>query len=605
MSQDRLSLALEGASDGLWDWDLVTNEVYLSPRWKGMLGYEDEELAGSFETWERLVHPEDLERAKVSIQDYLAGKSDQYEAEFRMLHKDGSERIILSRGGAIRDDTSGEYVRFVGTHVDLTERKRLEAALVQSKAQLQGFVDVTADLVSQVDAEGTLIFVNRAAERIFGLSPEECIGRPAFDFIHTDDRESTQTSFKGWIEDRVAHATFENRQESVDGRVTHMFWSINPRYDEEGGLVDVWSIARDITRRKLEEERSRTILQTSLDGFWLVDAGVGRLLQVNAAYCEMSGYTEAELLTMAISDLDAAESPEETVDRVRKIVTEGGDQFETVHRKRDGSLMDVEVSASFLDPYDGKIFVFLRDITEKKLATVLLEERAEALRRSNEELQNFAYGVSHDLQEPLRMVASSAQLLEDQYADSLDDAAREVIAQVADGAGRMESLINDLLDYSRVTSQGRRLQQADAQAALDEALKNLQGRIAAEEAVVTHDPLPSVLADQSQVTRLLQNLVGNAVKFRGEASPRVHVGVQKFGDDWVFSVADNGIGIEDQFQERVFEVFQRLHPRGRYKGTGIGLAICRRIVQRHGGRIWYESEVGKGTTFYFMLRAVE
>jgi len=603
--EERLSLALEGATDGLWDWDLVTNEVYLSPRWKGMLGYADDELPGSFETFRSLVHPDDGEKAQRAIEDYLSGETERFQVELRMLHKDGGERIILSRGAAIRDPESGRFVRFVGTHVDLTERKRLEAALVQSKAQLQGFVDVTADLVTQVDAEGNFTFVNKAAEKIFGLPPEACIGRPAFDFLHPEDREPTLVSFKGWVADRVAHATFENRQASVDGRVTHMFWSINPRYDEEGELVDIWSIGRDITRRKLEEERSRTILQTSLDGFWLLDAGTGNLLQVNPAYCEMSGYTEAELLSMSISELEAVESPEETKARIRKIVDEGGDRFETVHRRKDGSLMDVEVSASFLGMDEGQVFVFLRDITEKKLATVLLEERAEALRASNEELQNFAYGASHDLQEPLRMVSSYAELLEERYRGQLDDEGREFMASVVEGAGRMRSLIDDLLNYSRVETRGAEPTPADAQVALEEALKNLEGRIAAEGAVVTNDPLPSVLADESQLLRLFQNLVGNAVKFRREEPPRIHVGVQKFGEEWVFSVADNGIGIEEHFQDRAFEIFQRLHSRNLYEGTGIGLAICRRIVQRHGGRIWFESEVGKGSTFFFMLKAVE
>jgi PAS domain S-box-containing protein len=583
----------------------VTNEVYLSPRWKGILGYTDEELPGSFETFKRLVHPDDVEKAEVAIQDYLSGASKRYEVELRMLHKDGSERIILSRGAAIRDEPGGGFVRFVGTHVDLTETKRLEAALVRSKARLQGFVDVTSDLVTQVDANGNLLFLNKAAEGVFGLSPQECIGRPAFDFIHPDDQEATMASFQGWIQDRVDHATFENRQLSVDGRVTHMFWSINPRYDMDGGLVDVWSIARDITQRKLEEERSRTILQASLDGFWLVDARTGRLLQVNPAYCEMSGYTEAELLTMGIPDLEALEDPEETESHVRKIQQEGEDQFESRHRKKDGSLMDVEVSSRFLDLDGGRIFVFLRDITEKKLATVLLEERAEALRQSNEELQQFAYVASHDLQEPLGMVTSYTQLLEERIGDSLDGDAKEFMTFVADGVGRMRTLIDDLLDYSRVATRGEELGQADAQWAFEEAMKNLEGRIVADEAVVTNDPLPSVLADGGQLTRVFQNMVGNAVKFRGEEPPRIHVGVRKFGEDWVFSVADNGIGIEEPFQERVFEIFLRLHARTRYEGTGIGLAICRRIVQKHGGRIWCESEVGKGSTFFFMLRAVE
>ncbi len=198
-SAERLSLALEGASDGLWDWDLTTDEVFLSPRWKEMLGYRDDDLANSLATWEELVHPEDLPMAKAAVGACLSRESDEFRLEVRMRHKEGGERVILSRAGALRDEATGRAIRLVGTHVDLTPVRRLEEDLLRSRARLQGSVDVTADLVTQVDAHGKILFANWAAEPFLGLSPEKCVGMPAFDFIHPDDRESTEVAFRGWF----------------------------------------------------------------------------------------------------------------------------------------------------------------------------------------------------------------------------------------------------------------------------------------------------------------------------------------------------------------------------------------------------------------------
>lgn len=234
-----------------------------------------------------------------------------------------------------------------------------------------------------------------------------------------------------------------------------------------------------------------------------------------------------------------------------------------------------------------------------------LEEKAAALERSNVELERFAYVASHDLQEPLRMVSSYTQLLERRYKAQLDDDARDFIAFAVDGANRMQRLINDLLAYSRISTRGKEPEPADAHAALGEALANLRALIDEHGGMVTNGDLPTVLADPPQLVRLLQNLVANAIRFHGEHPPHVHVEATPAGGEHVFSVRDNGIGIEPQYQERIFGVFQQLHPSSRYGGTGIGLSICKRIVERHGGRIWVESEPGEGATFSFTLPASE
>ena len=242
-----------------------------------------------------------------------------------------------------------------------------------------------------------------------------------------------------------------------------------------------------------------------------------------------------------------------------------------------------------------------RQRTDRDQAEVELRQYAEDLARSNAGLQQFAYIASHDLQEPLRMVSSYTQLLGRRYKGKLDAEADEFIEYAVDGAQRMQNLINDLLLYSRVGTDAIVLEPIDFNVPFNRAVTNLQATIRESQALVTHNPLPTVRADASQLTQLLQNLIGNAIKFHGEEPPRVHVSTQLEDHKWVFSVADNGLGIEPQYADRIFAIFQRLHTRDQYSGTGIGLAICKKVVERHGGRIWMESEPGKGTTFYFTI----
>ncbi len=232
-----------------------------------------------------------------------------------------------------------------------------------------------------------------------------------------------------------------------------------------------------------------------------------------------------------------------------------------------------------------------------------VQERTLALQRSNQELGRFAYVASHDLQEPLRMVSLYLQLLETRYADKLDEDAHEFIGFAVDGAVRMKSLINDLLIYSRVETQPRDFTMVDCQKVLDEASKFLEVTISEAEASVTHDPLPQIKGDEQLILQLFQNLISNAIKYRSTRKPEVHIGAKRENGHWLFSVRDNGIGMETQYLERIFIIFQRLHDRSQYPGTGIGLAICKKAVELHGGRIWAESEVDKGTTFYFTIPA--
>ncbi len=274
------------------------------------------------------------------------------------------------------------------------------------------------------------------------------------------------------------------------------------------------------------------------------------------------------------------------------------EMFSRLPRARDERVIEIVQTAGI---QIGQFIARLQAEAALRDANDELERQANELMRSNAELQQFAYVASHDLQEPLRMISSYTQLLMRRYGDRFDSEAKEFMDYVVDGASRMKQLIEDILAYSRVGTRGRDFRTVQSEAVLKKALVNLRAAIEAAGATVTHDPLPEVEADEVQLTQLFQNLIGNALKFISAGAPRIHVGVAELPHAWEFSVKDNGIGIDSQYFDRIFMVFQRLHSKGEYAGTGIGLAICKKVVDRHGGRIRVESQPGQGSTFFFTL----
>jgi len=336
----------------------------------------------------------------------------------------------------------------------------------------------------------------------------------------------------------------------------------------------------------------------------------GRLESWNEGVLRLHGYEARHVIGQHFGrfyPLDDIEAGQPQRDLARAF-DEGSVQLEGWRARSDGSQFWASVLITAMRDSNGELLGFslvTKDVTERKDAEDALARHTNELARSNSELEHFAYVASHDLQEPLRMISNYTQLLARRYQGRFDSDADEFIGFAVDGAQRMQQLINDLLAYSRVGTKGREFEDADLESVLDGALRNLTISIQESGAVITHDPLPALRADSGQLVQLLQNLIGNALKFRGDAPPRVHISAQRTGSEWVFGVRDNGIGIDQQYADRVFIVFQRLHTRSEYPGTGIGLAICKRVVERHGGRIWLESRPDEGTTFFFTLPGVE
>jgi signal transduction histidine kinase len=429
--------------------------------------------------------------------------------------------------------------------------------------------------------------------------------------VHPDDRKKVDDAYSGSLRDNGDTYEVEHRVVRPDGEIRYVHEKCEHHRDASGRLVRSVGMVHDRTEREqaeqalreseLRQSRQRRFLETLLNQAQACIAVLkGRELRytlVNPAYqalrprMKMVGRTYREVFPRA-----AAAGAEALL---RGVIETGEPHVDygypaPIPGKPDAAWDQQIAPLPGVDGEEPSVLVITWDATERK-------RDQEALKRSNRELEQFAYVASHDLQEPLRMVSSYVQLLARRYKGRLDSDADDFITFAVDGANRMQALIRDLLAYSRVGTRGENFEPVDCDTVLDHTLANLQVAIEENGAKVTHGPLPTVLGDPSQLAQLFQNLIANALKFRGEDSPHVHMAAEKQANEWLFSVRDNGIGIEEQYGERIFEVFQRLHGRNKYPGTGIGLAICKKIVERHGGRIWVVSDPGGGSTFSFTL----
>jgi PAS domain S-box-containing protein len=388
--------------------------------------------------------------------------------------------------------------------------------------------------------------------------------------------------------------------------------------DERADMfVNLQSAYADLTRANFELRRQLAeveaqrdlfmqVLESMSEALFLVDR-TGRVVQVNSAACELLECDETAVVGRPLAEVcgshDIPATPWQLLERAPSGILPYFDVELSTHA---GHTVPVSISVGLVRDRRGKItgmHAVARDISERKRAEEALARQAQELARSNAELEQFAYVASHDLQEPLRMMGSFAQLLAKRYKGQLGADADDFIAYIVDGAARMQRLINDLLSYSRVGRRGKEFAPTACAAAVAVACESLRAAIAESGAAVTVGSLPVVMADETQLVQLFQNLIGNAIKFRSAKPVQVDVGAERRRDDWLFWVRDNGIGIAPQHAERIFLIFQRLHGRDRYPGTGIGLAIVKKIVERHGGRIWVESKEGEGSAFYFTLPA--
>jgi PAS domain S-box-containing protein len=539
--------------------------------------------------------------------------------------------------------TDGGYVNLYGC--DITARKRAEESLRETHGELEARVqERTAELhdamktveaererfshvLDQLPAYLVLLspdyrvpFANRFFEQRFGKSE----GRRCYEYLfnRTEPCENCETY-------KVMKTGAPHRWEWT-GPDDHDYDIYDFPFTDVDGTGLIMEVGLDITDRnraenalRESEQRYRTLFETMDEGFCVVEMLYDtdgnprdyRFLEVNPAFEKHTGLQQALGKTIRELIPDNEEHWFEVYDRVARSGeavrfenrTAALGRWFDVYAFRLGGAESRKVAILFNNINDRKraeaAMKEANETLEQRVAerTKALQATAEELARSNKDLEQFAYVASHDLQEPLRAVSGFVTLLQQRYQDQLDEKANGYIANTVDGAARMQSLIADLLAYSRVGTRAGTLETTAAQSSLDKALRNLAAGVRDTEAVISVDPLPTVQADAGQLTQLFQNLIGNAIKFRGNRRPEIHVGGRREQDHWLFWVRDNGIGIAPEYAERIFLIFQRLHTRAKYPGTGIGLAICKKIVERHGGKIWVESQPNQGTTFYFTI----
>ncbi len=583
-----------------------------NPAFARMLGYESpEELIRSVkDISEQLYsHPEERERIIRDISE--SGKARH---EILLKRRDGKEVWVLAGTRAVKNQI-GETLYLESIIEDITERKKTISALAESEARLQ--LALNASHMGTWDwdlTSNTLIFSGVSAE-LFGIEPTRSTGSVSeiLGLVMEEDRSRVQAGIKAAISDNLDYSD-EYRVRWPNGTV---HW-INARgrvlVDERGRPLRMVGTVLDVTDRKLAEEgrnrfeeelrKFKFLSDNAQDPFFLISRN-GKLLYVNRSSSELLGYSQVSLYTLDFFSVSAM-SPS-VFDRC--FIYSGEERQpvqETELIQQDGTRIPVDMQFSNLE-FGGEslLFAIARDVRERKETELSLKQHADELVRSNKELEQFAYVSSHDLKEPLRMVTVFVELLKKHLEGKLDDEAEEYIGYVVQGSRRMLNLINDLLAYSRVGKELEAFTKVDCNVAAKNAIDNLMQTVKESAAELTVDPLPSCMGNPTLLTQLFQNLVANALKFRGAEPPRISITVSQEDGFNVFSVSDNGIGISEKYQNKIFALFQRLHPANKYPGTGIGLTICKRIVETHGGRIWVGSEVGQGTTFSFSLPVFE
>jgi PAS domain S-box-containing protein len=604
---------LEAAPDAMVVVNPSGKIVLLNVQAERQFGYRRDELVGQKVKSiipegfaERLIADDTRTDAEALAQQIGTG------LELNGRRKDGSEFPIEIMLSPLK---SSEGILVTAAIRDITVRKEAEKHLAQMEGRYRGLLEAAPDAMVVVNQSGDIVLLNVQAERQFGYRRDELVGQRVKSIIPEGFAErliadGTRTAAEALAQQIGTGLELNGRRK--DGSEFPIEIMLSPLQSAEGILVT--AAIRDITERKQvedvlrqNEERFRLIVSNVKDYANIMLDTEGLIVSWNQGAERIKGYRAEEIIGQHFSRFYTAEDLRNGVPaRELKQATETGRfEGEGWRMRKDGSRFLANIVITALRDEKGRLRGFgkiTRDITERRQAEEALMKTMTELKRSNEELGQFAYVASHDLQEPLRMVASYTQLLAQRYKGQLDSDADEFIGYAVDGCDRMQRLIQDLLSYSRAGTNIGALREISGEKALEESLSNLQVTIKESGAVVTHDSLPAIMTDDAQLVLLFQNLIGNAIKYHGTESPRVHVSAtNNAGHEWIFSVRDNGLGIEPQYFKRIFILFQRLHGQKEFEGTGIGLAMCKKIVDRLGGRIWVESQPHLGSTFFFAL----
>ncbi|HUF47606.1 MAG TPA: PAS domain S-box protein [Vicinamibacterales bacterium] len=637
-SEERLSRAVTGAPVPMVIYDDAGTIHHMSQGWTTYSGYTMDEVP-TISAWIEAAQPS----SRADVQAYLrklyhaTGVVEAREAP--ITTRVGETRIWEFSTTPLGRLSSGRQA-FLTMGVDITKRRQAETdlrslnesleqriaartqelteandALRRQSSQLKeqaALLDIASDAILVRDLAGTIVYWSAGAQQMFGWPRDVALGAHSHRLLRTEfaqpvvDIEQIAVAAGHW-EGEVVQTRQDGTRIEVESR-----WSLTR--NERGSAQGFLEVHRDITERRRAEARLReselrfrAVAETANAGILTMDEG-GIIRYWNPGAATMFGLSEAEAIGRTLESL----VPERHREAHRRgfqefldsgMTTLAGGSLEATGVRANGSEFPFEIALSGWDTSEGRfVSGILRDITDRRQADGAIRAKNEELGRSNQELEQFAYVASHDLQEPLRMVSNYTQMLASRYGDKLDDDGREFIGYAVDGAKRMQALIHDLLQLARVGSRGKEFRPTPLARVIEDATANLAGAIDDGNATVTVGPLPTLACDGGQLIQVFQNLIGNALKFRHpDRPPEVRVAAEQTDDGWTLSVADNGIGIDPKYFQRIFQMFQRLHGPGSYPGTGIGLALVRKIVERHGGHVSIESTPGEGTTFFVFL----
>ena len=615
MALDQLSYHINNSAVGVMQIDRDLRFMAWSPQCEEIFGWCAEEVIGKRYDEINIVHPDD----EHLITEASARFDDLEFTAFNLFHRNitKSGRVIhVDWYNSILRDESGGLISTQAIAVDRTAEVEAQRALEEERNL---FVAGPTMVVRWRDEPGWPVeYASPNMIAILGYRPADLVSGkvPALKWVHPDDFDEFQqdhNEFRRSRESQWTYKPFRMRTASGESIWVKAYASRVPGSTAADHFV---AYAVDITRNyelqeqaRMQEERLRNVIEGTSAGTWEWNVITGETV-FNDRWAEILGYTLGELAPLSIDTWLRLAHPDD-LERSSDLLQDHFDgktenyDFEGRMRHKDGHWVWIHDRGKLVERAPNgdplRVAGTHMDITQRKCDEAKILEANEELRKSNIELERFAYIASHDLQEPLRMVASFTQLLERNYSDKLDDTAREYIHFAVDGAKRMQQLIKDLLSYSRLGTETIEEASVGMDGVLARVVQSLQLSIDESCAEIICGKLPAVRGDPGQLHQLMQNLVANALKYRKNGQVEITVGSEQRGTECVFWVRDNGIGIDEQYAERIFEIFQRLHTRTEYPGTGIGLSICKRIVERHGGRIWVESTVGEGAAFFFTL----
>lgn len=609
-SNQRYVYATKATFDAIWDWDFVSNTIFWGDGFNIIFGYDLKDTTTDSNSWIEKIHPDDYKKIVDSFRQTIDGNESNWMAEFRIKKADGFYAFIVNRGFIIRDK-NGKVIRMVGAIQDITKQKKEEERL----KLLESVVTNTNDAVIITEAEPfdlpgpRIIYVNEAFTKMTGYTAEEVIGKTPRILqgpkTNRSELNKLREALHKWESCEVTTINYKKSGEE--------FWinfTVTPVANEKGWCTHWIAIERDITASKLAEQslqasyyERNTILESIYDAFFAIDKS-GTVIYWNNKAERFLGKTKEEIIGQNLWEVFKEAEESIFFKNYRKAIAEN----ETKHFEAYSGVLGgwFEVSAY---PSANGLSVYFKDITERKNTEMKLmelhndlEKHAKELYISNQELEQFAYVASHDLQEPLRMVTSFLTQLEKKYIDIIDDKGKQYIHFAVDGAKRMRQIILDLLEFSKLGKMEDKLELVDINELLNEILSLFYKKIEDKQAVIHIGEMPKLLSFISPLRQVFQNLIGNGLKYHKEGSyPDISISAKEFDTHWEFSVADNGIGIDPLYFDKIFIIFQRLHHKQEYSGTGMGLAITKKIIENLGGRIWVESEEGKGSTFYFTI----